>query len=222
VYSVKTDSETFSLTSKDFQGLTILTFVPENDGEVGCSSDLSKSTIVITYREAAGQNAPMRGELVALEFVPDDFRLVDLKAEPDSPTYVVEDTGPAPVEGEMAEQRRNMMMQGIRDALSKPADGETQDLGFIERAECTKDGMFFFIKTSSQTLRLAGPKQPLKMRAFTPDIESLQIGCGMKSVEVPIVFVDRTLGRSKMNGKIFLEAVGVVWRLRGEALLRKI
>ena len=43
-----------------------------------------------------------------------------------------------------------------------------------------------------------------------------------KVVEVPIVFVDRTLGRSKMNGKIFLEAVGVVWRLRGEALLRKI
>jgi dolichol-phosphate mannosyltransferase len=45
---------------------------------------------------------------------------------------------------------------------------------------------------------------------------------GFRVVEVPIVFVDRTLGRSKMNRKIFLEAVGVVWKLRGEALLGKL
>jgi dolichol-phosphate mannosyltransferase len=40
----------------------------------------------------------------------------------------------------------------------------------------------------------------------------------LRVVEVPIVFVDRTLGQSKMNGKIFREAVGVVWKLRYEAL----
>ncbi|WP_394825057.1 polyprenol monophosphomannose synthase [Pendulispora albinea] len=45
---------------------------------------------------------------------------------------------------------------------------------------------------------------------------------GMKVTEVPIVFVDRTLGASKMSRKIFLEAVGVVWRLRYEALTGKI
>ncbi len=38
---------------------------------------------------------------------------------------------------------------------------------------------------------------------------------GMKVVEIPIVFVDRRAGHSKMTGRIFLEAVGVVWRLRG-------
>jgi dolichol-phosphate mannosyltransferase len=45
---------------------------------------------------------------------------------------------------------------------------------------------------------------------------------GFRVVEVPIVFVDRTLGRSKMNGRIFAEAVGVVWRLRGDSLLGKL
>ncbi len=45
---------------------------------------------------------------------------------------------------------------------------------------------------------------------------------GFRVVEVPIVFVDRTLGASKMNGQIFAEAVGVVWRLRGEALFGKV
>jgi dolichol-phosphate mannosyltransferase len=41
---------------------------------------------------------------------------------------------------------------------------------------------------------------------------------GMKIVEVPIVFVDRTVGKSKMSRRIFLEAVGVVWKLRFDGL----
>jgi dolichol-phosphate mannosyltransferase len=41
---------------------------------------------------------------------------------------------------------------------------------------------------------------------------------GMRVKEVPIVFVDRTAGRSKMSRKIFAEAILVVWRLRLEAL----
>ena len=41
---------------------------------------------------------------------------------------------------------------------------------------------------------------------------------GMSVKEVPIVFVDRTQGKSKMSRKVFLEAVGMVWRLRFDAL----
>jgi dolichol-phosphate mannosyltransferase len=41
---------------------------------------------------------------------------------------------------------------------------------------------------------------------------------GMKVKEVPIVFVDRRAGQSKMSRKIFAEAVGVVWKLRVQAL----
>ncbi len=37
---------------------------------------------------------------------------------------------------------------------------------------------------------------------------------GMKVVEVPIVFVDRRAGESKMSRRIFWEAVWVVWKLR--------
>jgi dolichol-phosphate mannosyltransferase len=45
---------------------------------------------------------------------------------------------------------------------------------------------------------------------------------GMRVKEVPIVFVDRTAGASKMSRRIFIEAVGVVWKLRAEALAGKI
>jgi dolichol-phosphate mannosyltransferase len=37
---------------------------------------------------------------------------------------------------------------------------------------------------------------------------------GFKIVEIPIVFVDRTEGHSKMSGAIVREAVWMVWRLR--------
>lgn len=37
---------------------------------------------------------------------------------------------------------------------------------------------------------------------------------GFRVVETPIVFEDRTVGKSKMSRKIFLEAVLMVWKLR--------
>jgi dolichol-phosphate mannosyltransferase len=40
---------------------------------------------------------------------------------------------------------------------------------------------------------------------------------GLRIQEVPIVFVDRQVGKSKMSRKIFLEAIGVVWKLRYDA-----
>lgn len=44
----------------------------------------------------------------------------------------------------------------------------------------------------------------------------VQRGC--KIVEVPIIFVDRRAGASKMSQKIFMEASFVVWKLRWKAL----
>jgi dolichol-phosphate mannosyltransferase len=45
---------------------------------------------------------------------------------------------------------------------------------------------------------------------------------GFKVAEVPIVFVDRRAGQSKMSRRIFAEAVVMVWRLRLDALRGKL
>jgi dolichol-phosphate mannosyltransferase len=45
---------------------------------------------------------------------------------------------------------------------------------------------------------------------------------GLSVVEVPIVFVDRRAGHSKMSRGIFAEAVVEVWRLRFDAIKRRI
>ena len=45
---------------------------------------------------------------------------------------------------------------------------------------------------------------------------------GFRIVEIPIVFVDRTLGESKMSGHIVREAVLMVWRLRWWSLTGRV
>jgi dolichol-phosphate mannosyltransferase len=44
---------------------------------------------------------------------------------------------------------------------------------------------------------------------------------GLRVVEVPIVFVDRRVGKSKLSRRIFAEAIVEVWRLRLEALRQR-
>jgi dolichol-phosphate mannosyltransferase len=40
---------------------------------------------------------------------------------------------------------------------------------------------------------------------------------GLRIKELPIFFVDRAAGRSKMSRRVFVEAVAVVWKLRLDA-----
>ncbi len=45
---------------------------------------------------------------------------------------------------------------------------------------------------------------------------------GFRIKEIPIVFVDRTDGTSKMSGRIVREAIWMVWRLRLQWILRRL
>ena len=45
---------------------------------------------------------------------------------------------------------------------------------------------------------------------------------GFRVAEIPIIFVDRYIGVSKMSSNIIREAAWMVWRLRLSGLFRKI
>jgi dolichol-phosphate mannosyltransferase len=45
---------------------------------------------------------------------------------------------------------------------------------------------------------------------------------GFKIIEIPITFVDRVQGTSKMSKKIVREAILMVWKLRLKSLLGKL
>jgi tetratricopeptide (TPR) repeat protein len=221
VYSVKSDAETFTLSSRDFQQLELNAFTSMNGVQVGCNGDFGNVLAVLTYKSSADVKAANRGELVAIDFVPPNFKLMDdvndeidltqaVEASPPPPARIdPPDSSPTPAaaqpEPDLEKQRREAIMNAVRENLRKPAEGEKREMGFIEKSECTTKGSFFFFKTPSQVLKLSADpnKQPV-IRSFTRDSENLEIGCGMKPVEIPVVFVYKptTDGKAKSVGEI--------------------
>jgi dolichol-phosphate mannosyltransferase len=50
--------------------------------------------------------------------------------------------------------------------------------------------------------------------SFQIEMKYRALEAGLRVVELPIVFVDRRVGQSKMSRRIFAEALGMVWKLR--------
>ena len=199
-FTIKTETENFVLSSDDFQGLSLNAFTNMPAGDVGCNGDLSATRAALTFKPAA-QKGPVRGRLVAIDFIPTDFRFVDpnepppaivteAEAEPGTDRFTVVGSAPPPQQSSDTEAaRRKMILDAIKQNLRPTAANEKREMGFIERSECGNKGMYFFLKTATQSLRLSvNPSRQPETRAYTRDIEGLQFGCGMKAVEVPVLF----------------------------------
>jgi dolichol-phosphate mannosyltransferase len=72
--------------------------------------------------------------------------------------------------------------------------------------------------TSEALERILGEKIVSNGYSFQIEMTYRALRLGLKVVEVPIVFVDRRVGQSKMDRRIFAEAVLAVWKLRLAAL----
>ncbi len=72
---------------------------------------------------------------------------------------------------------------------------------------------------TAKALRAIDPAS-LRSNGYSFQIETTYraLRSGLRVVEVPIVFVDRRVGQSKMSERIFAEAIVEVWRLRFDAL----
>jgi hypothetical protein len=217
-YTIKTDTETFKLTSVDFQGLMLNTFDGARDGsiEVGCEAKIADALAILTYKPKADAKKLTPGELIAVEFVPKSFRMMSEKeieetlAKLNAPTEVaVTSASPGTIIRTSVEpdpqQLRDAMAASIRAAIAKPGAGEKQVQGFIDHAECTNKGTFFFFKSQSQLIKLSvtSPKS-LKVRGFTPDIERVQMGCTMKNVDVSaiVTYRDTPDTKAKTTGEL--------------------
>lgn len=86
---------------------------------------------------------------------------------------------------------RTVLGVGVRDLTSGFKCFRRQVLEAIDLDDVRSEGYSFQIEMTYRALCL-----------------------GFRVVEVPIVFVDRRVGQSKMSGRIVLEALLMVWRLR--------
>ena len=205
-FSIKSDSEGYTLTSKDFENLVLTAYVDSPATELGCNADVAAIKSVVTYKPA--DKGPHRGELVAVDFVPDNFRMIDSSEPP--PTIEIREevdstSDAAPRSEDFEEQQRAGTLEAMKRALRKPQPGETRLLGYLEKSECDKKGIYFVIKAGTQLLRLlGGSPQSMEIRGFVPDLEGLRFGCGMKAVEAPVVFTYRPNSdpKSKTAGEL--------------------
>jgi hypothetical protein len=214
-FLVKTPDGTFTVVSKDFQALDFNVFIPEADNvAVGCDANISAFNAVVTYKPAAAAKGTAKGDLLAIEFVADDFRIMS-EAEMNQPSPRVvpqnrlDDKGaaldPQPSEQDLDKGRLDGMMQAMRSQLRQPAEGEKREFGFLEKMECSGKGVFMIFRTTTGTLRFSSPaQQQPAIRVFTPDLRGMQIGCTMKPIEYPVVFVYKDLpdAKAKTNGSI--------------------
>ncbi len=209
-YTVKTESETFILSSKDFEGLSLVALVANlRDTQIGCDAKIAAVKAVITYKPQPITKNASRGELIAIDFVPNNFRFMDagkyqviIEDSEDSATL----SPPAPEEKESIDKKRKeLIIESIKKALRQPQSGEKRDIGFLEKIECTNKGMYFYLKGRTQTFKLttASP-QAIQLLSFTPESEALELECNLKPVDVPVVFtykVEENL-KVKSNGEI--------------------
>lgn len=86
----------------------------------------------------------------------------------------------------------------VTDATSGFRCFRRQTLSAFDFDKITSNGYSFLIETAYKTYRK-----------------------GFRIKEIPIVFEDRRVGKSKMNKKIILEAFWIVWKLQFEYLFRK-
>lgn len=214
IYTVKTGSETFTLSSKDFQSLTLMAYAVEaGSAGIGCNANVAALKAVLLYKPQTAAKNPSRGELLSIEFVPADFRFMDsagvgaIAALQTNEAVEIPAEQPAFAEAkeDYVAQGRNAMMEHIKESVRKPLPGEKREMAFIEKSECSNKGIFFFFKTPTLLLKLSGSSErKFEIRAFVQDAENLRIGCGMKAVEIPVVitYTDIPDKKTKANGEL--------------------
>lgn len=183
-YTVKTDTETFQLTSKDFSALELSAMIDEAQSmEFGCGAQVANFRAVLTFRPAANA-AKTRGSLLAIAFVPQFFRLKTEEELNQAREIVLLEEAPEPTpenKAEMENRRRAAMLEGIRQSLRTPLAGETRALGVIEKIECSGTSIIFVTRIGGQLLKLrAKSPQDVKMMSFTSEVTGMQFGCGAK------------------------------------------
>lgn len=102
-----------------------------------------------------------------------------------------------------------------RHALSKGGSIYSRTILGLDVHDLTS-GYKAFTRDALERIDLAGVKS--NGYSFQIELTYRAVLRGMRVAEVPILFVDRRAGASKMSRKIFAEAIVMVWKLRYDAL----
>lgn len=204
VFTIVSDGKPITVTTKDFEGIELKTYDEKAlDVQVGCDANVSKFNAFVTYRTSAVKKGVHAGELVAVEFVAPEFRLLS-QAELDKPTVIIYDEA-APDPKQYEEARRAGMMQALANNLRTPKDAEVRIQGTLAAIECSSKAVIFVVSSSGSAIRLlsTSPNLP-SIRSYTPDLADMNFDCTFKGSDFPaiVVYDPKPDGKAKTAGEI--------------------
>lgn len=183
---------------------------------IGCSANLSKENVVLTYRKLETPEAGVHGRVLAIAFVPLDFKLMTAAELADARLVIVEGGPPTDIarnareaetdEVDFEKQRREMMIEGLRNALRQPLPGEVRLVGTIDKVECSGSTMSAIIggaPSGPMKVKIGSPSE-LKLVVYVQDAGDIQFGCGasLPNVKAVITYLPSTEKKPKYVGDL--------------------
>jgi tetratricopeptide (TPR) repeat protein len=179
-YRVQTMDGPVNLSSADFSGVR-MTVAREgnNTFQIGCGEDLSKQLAVINFRPKAPVSAAKAvGELTAISFVADDFRLKTID-EMFAARLIAIDDDTYRRSGTKAAVSPESIRRSIESYLRKPAKDEERLLGSIHSIQCSTSQVDFRVTSGGKTYTFAhSVPGRVEMGWFTVASTQLPVACG--------------------------------------------
>ncbi len=204
-YDVKTKTESFTLSSKDFSELKLVTYITDRT-EVGCGADLKSFVAVLTYVPDKEAKAKIKGILTSATFVPSYFRLKTDEELAEAEKKLISPSDNVAFEtADSAEARKKAIFKFITDSLRKPQEGESREIGIVEKIECSEKLVYFTIKTATRTMKLkTNSLKDVRLASFTEELKGMQFGCraNIPPVSTIVTFRPNNDPKAKDNGEI--------------------
>lgn len=74
-FIVKVGEQTLRLRTTNFNGIKFTTYTPDINGDITCGARNPANEVVVTFRPSKDARAKFNGDVVAVDFVPKDFKL---------------------------------------------------------------------------------------------------------------------------------------------------
>ncbi len=111
-----------------------------------------------------------------------------------------------PISEEDFERIKKLLhVQGINEALSKPAENEKRILGNIISIKCEDDKIIFQVTAENRSLKFKNTNlQNLKLKAFAKNTSNRQIGCGLilENKLSSIIYKPFEINENEISGEI--------------------
>lgn len=204
IYRVRAKDTAIDLSSADFNGVR-MTVAREGEStlQVGCGADISKELTVINYQPKVAPGTKTQGQITAISFVGDNFRLKTVYEMFAARLVTIDDdtlrrSGPRPAIN--AESIR----RSIERSLRKPASDEERVLGIIQSVQCSASEVDFRVLSGDKTYLFArNISDQLELGWFTVASSQLPVSCGSGPLSSnAILTFTRNTGFANVNGEL--------------------